>query len=175
MDKPRFLKSTNDFVIGAVLLVLGLWVLFTKSIVTGNVVTNNSGGGIWVRPDMYVRLIGGLLAFFSLVLMIKAINFTKSADTTGIQFVLSREVVYTTVALIVYVFILSRIGFAVSTFLLTSFLACLYIRKERSGEGKPPMTKHEIKRDLIIVAVYSVVMDVAVYFLFTRVLHVALP
>jgi hypothetical protein len=169
MEKPRLLKSVNDFVIGVFLFALGLFVLTTKRVVDGSIKVTD--GGIWVRPDVYVRLIGGLISLCSAVLIGKSLNFKRQAETSGFHFVICRELVFTTAALIVYAFLLTRIGFAISTFLLIFFLTCIYIRKEKQGENKPPLRV----KDLIIAAVYSGVLDVMVWLIFSKFLHVALP
>jgi hypothetical protein len=171
--KPKLFKSVNDLLIGMALLILGLYVLFTNDMIRGNV--PSSAGGIWIRPDTWPRFIGGMLAFFSLVLIIKSFNFKRSAETEAFSFVISREVVLTTLALVAYAFLLPLVGFAVSTFLLMFFLVCLFFRKEKSGDGKPAVGKKEITRTLVIAAVYSAIMDVVVYLLFSRVLNVVLP
>jgi hypothetical protein len=173
MTGRKLIKNVNDFIIGLALLALGLYVLFTNDIVQGNVAAGS--GGPLVRPDVYVRLIGGLMAFFAALLVIKAINFFGAAEVKGFHFVFSLEVALTIAGLIVYTVLLTFIGFIISTFLLIFFLTCMYTRKEKSGEGKTPLTKKEIRRYLIIAVVYSALLDVAVYLLFSRVLHVALP
>jgi hypothetical protein len=171
MSGRKYIKNVNDFIIGAALLALGLYVLFTDDIIQGNIA--GSAGGPLVRPDVYVRLIGGCMAFCAALLVIKAINFS-GGEVKGFHFVLSREVVLTIVGLIVYTVLLNYIGFAISTFLLLFFLTCMYIRKEKSGEGKA-LTKPEIIKYLITAAVYSAVLDLAVYLIFSRLLFVALP
>jgi hypothetical protein len=173
MEKPKLLKSVNDFIIGVFLFALGLFVLTTKRVMDGSV--NVTDGGIWVRPDVYVRLIGGLISLCSAILIGKSLNFKRQAETSGFHFVICREVVLTAAALIVYAFLLTRIGFAVSTFLLTLSLTCVYIQKEKQGGSRPPLTGKITVKDLIIAAVYSVVLDVVVWLIFSKVLHVALP
>jgi len=54
-------------------------------------------------------------------------------------------------------------------------LACLYLRKEKIGSGKPPLTRKDITRDLLIILVYSVLLVLGVYLVFTRALFVVLP
>ena len=173
MAKRKLLKNTNDFIIGMVLLILGIYVVFSKDIIHGNIPIHT--GGILIRPDVYVRIIGGFLAFFALIITIKAINFFGTSDTKGFRFVLTREVVLTIAALIIYTVLLSLIGFFISTFLLIFFLACMYLRREKTGPDRPPLTRKEIIRDLIIIFVYTTLLVLFVYFIFTRVLYVALP
>ena len=171
--KPGLIKNVNDFIIGIVLLALGIYVLTTDDIVQGNV--SPGAGGPLVRPDVYVRLIGGFLAFFSAVLVIKAFNFSRSAEVKSFRFVLSREVVLTLVSLILYTILLPLIGFGVSTFLLIFALTCFYAHKEKTGEGKPLLSRKGMIREFVIAAIYSALLVTAVYLIFSRVLHVTLP
>jgi hypothetical protein len=186
MLKLRFLKSTNDFIIGIVLLALGIYVLLTDDIITGNISTGD--GGLLVRPDVYVRLIGALLAFFSLVLTIKSINFTRLAETRGLEFTLSREVLATVAALAVYALLLDftgkvkyhfdfpdGVGFFIATFILIAFLTLTYIRKERYSEGFKGVPGAVIKRELIITFIYTIILDAVVWVVFSKVLFVSLP
>jgi hypothetical protein len=173
MSGRKLIRNVNDCIIGIALLALGVYVLTTNDIVQGNIAT--SAGGPLVRPDVYVRLIGGCMAFFAAILVIKAINFSGAAETRGFHFVISRETALTIAALIVYTLLLPLIGFAVSTFLLIFFLTCLYIRKEKSGAGKAVPAGKTLRRDLGVALAYSALLDLAVYLLFSRVLKVALP
>jgi hypothetical protein len=172
-EKTKLLRSVNDFIIGIALLVLGLYVMFTTNLIQGNV--PSTAGGVWIRPDTWVRFIGVMLAFFSLILTIKSFNFKREAKTEPFLFVISWEVVLTTLLLVIYAFLLPIIGFGVSTFLLLFLMVCLFFRKEKSGDGKPAITKKEIIRTVIIAAVFSLIMDVVVYQLFSRVLNVVFP
>jgi hypothetical protein len=169
--KSRFLKSVNDFVIGIALLGFGVFITCYKNIVRGRI--SESVGGYLVRPDVYVRMIGVLLIVCSLILVVKSINFRRSGETEGFRFVMTREVALTGLSLLLYAVSLEPAGFAVSTFLLTMFLTCLYMRKERMAAE--PSSARLDRRSLAIAAVYSVVMVIVVYLLFAKVLNVILP
>ena len=173
MEKPKFLKTANDFVIGLALLALGVFILFTDKVVEGNVVTGN--GGFLVRPDVYVRMLGGCLAFFAAVLALKSINWTRSKDTKKFTFVLSREIILTIVALIAYVDLLPIIHFFAAPFLLCFLLTNLFFKKEISATETECPEKKGIIRRLVIAAVYSALLTVVVWLLFSKVLTVALP
>jgi hypothetical protein len=174
MAKRKLIKHTNDFIIGMVLLGLGIFVVSYKDIVHGFIPANLPGGYL-TRPDVYVRLIGAFLSFLAAILVIRSINFQGTTDTKGFRFVISKEVVFSFLSLIIYTALLTRIGFFASTFLFAFFLACIYLRKEKFGPGKPPMTRKEILRNLVTIFVYSVLLILAVYIIFTRALYVALP
>ena len=174
MVKLKLIKNFNDFIIGAVLLVLGLYVIFADNIVRG-VIPANLPGGTLTRPDVYVRLIGGFLALCAAILVIKSFNFERTANIKRFRFVISREIVCTVLALTAYTALLTRIGFFASTFLLVFFLVAMYLRKEKIGNGTPPVTKKEFIGDIIRIFVYSVLLVLTVYLIFTQVLVVALP
>jgi hypothetical protein len=171
--KSRFFRSVNDFVIGIALLGLGIFIASYENIVRGRI--SESVGGYLVRPDVYVRMIGVLLIACSLILVIKSINFRHSGKTEGFRFVMTREVALTGLSLLLYAVLLEPAGFAVSTFLLTMFLTCLYMRKEQAGAEKPSPAARLDARSLAFAAAYSVAMVIAVYLLFVKVLNVVLP
>jgi hypothetical protein len=167
--RVKFFKSINDFIIGIILLGVGAFIATYDQIVKGTI--SDSVGGILVRPDVYVRMIGVLLVICSLILVIKSMNYKRSGKTEGFQFVMTKEVALTGISLLLYAALLNPIGIYLSTFLLTLFLTCMYMRRERSGEGKPPLSR----RAGIIASVYSIVMVVVVHFIFAKVLNVILP
>ena len=174
MTKLKWIRHTNDFIIGMILLALGIYVLFTGNIVHGTIPAHLPGGYL-TRPDVYVRLIAAFLTFCAAILVIRSINFTRTADTKGFRFVLSKEVLITVAGLIVYTVLLTHMGFFISTFLFVFLLSCVYLRKEKTGPGKPPLTRKEIVKSLIIICVYSALLVLAVHIIFTRVLFVILP
>jgi formate hydrogenlyase subunit 3/multisubunit Na+/H+ antiporter MnhD subunit len=173
MEKTRFLKSTNDFVIGLALMCVGVFIVFTDKVVQGQVTTGN--GGFWVRPDTFVRLIGGLLAFFSVTLVLKSINWAKSKETKGFVFLVCRENIITVAALVLYIALLNIIHFFAATFLLLFFLTIIYYKKEISAVEKERPEKKVIVKRFVIAAVYSVILTIAVHWIFSQVLHVSLP
>jgi len=167
------IRNANDFVIGGALLAVGCYVLFTDNILYGNVPVTS--GGPLVHPAAYVRLLGGILAFLALFLMVKSLNWRRAAEALPFRFFITSHITLTVIALMLYTFLLSRIGFAVSTFVLNFFLCCLFLHRERTGVGKPPLTKKDIIRTLIIVTIYSILLLIVIYILFTKVLYVDLP
>jgi hypothetical protein len=169
--KSKLLKSANDFIIGIALLGFGVFITCYKDIVRGRV--SESVGGYLVRPDVYVRMIGVLLIVCSLILVIKSINFRRAAETKGFRFVMTWEVALTGLALFLYAVALEPVGFALSTFLLTMFLTCLYMRKEQMGGENP--SPRLTARSLGIAAAYSVAMVIVVYLMFAKLLNVILP
>ena len=173
MMQIKPIKNINDFVIGIALLALGCYVLFTDKVIFGNVM--KTPGGPLVHPAVYVRMIGGILTFLSLILVLKSLNWRRTAEVIHFRFLLTPHISLTVVALVLYTILLSRIGFAVSTFVLNFFLCALYLHRERTGEGKPQLVKRDIVRSSIIITVYSILLLIFIYILFTKVLYVDLP
>ena len=169
----KFVKNTNDFVIGIALLALGIYILLTKKIVFGNVM--QTSGGPLVHPEVYVRLLGGILTFLAAILVLKSLNWRRSAELTPFRFLITPHIFLTVVALVLYTFLLPRIGFAVSTFSLNFFLTCLFLHRERTGEGKATLERKSIIRSLIHITIFSIILLIIIYILFTRVLYVDLP
>jgi hypothetical protein len=167
----KFFKSVNDFIIGVALLLLGVYICFTDHVVEAEF--KSEDGGILVRPDVYLRLIGVLLAIFSVVLILKSIRYSQTEKAKPFKFTMTREVALSLVALALYTFLLPIIHFFPSTFLLSFFLAALYARKENSSQGKPG--KKILIRRMIIFAVFSILLVLLVYLIFEKVLLVTLP
>ena len=173
MMQIKFIKNVNDFVIGLALLALGCYVLFTDKIIFGNVM--KTPGGPLVHPAVYARLLGGILTFLAAILVIKSFNWSRKAVVVPFHFIMTPHIFLTVVALIIYTFLLPRIGFIVTTFVLNFFLTCLFLHREKTGEGKPQLMKKDIIRSLIHITIYSTILLIVIYFLFTRVLFVNLP
>jgi hypothetical protein len=174
MQKYKLIKNTNDFIIGVALLILGLYVIFSGQIVRG-AIPSHLPGGFLTRPDVYVRLIGCFLTFCSALLVLKSFNFTRTTKIQKFKFRLSKEIIFTVLALIFYAFFLTRIGFFASTFILVFFLTYIYRRKEKSNMKELQVGKKTHAKDLITVFSYSCLLVLAVYVIFTRILFVALP
>jgi len=169
--KSRWIKSMNDFCLTVVMTALGLFLCFSDSIVPANMPTLPAGG-ILVRSDMYVRLIGGIMLLLSLILFIKNLNFSKATETAALKFTTSSQGVLTFVALVIYALLLQRVGFAITTFCLGFFLVFLYMYKENKDIEK---TRPLIIRMAIASAVFSLALLGVVYVMFGFVLRVSLP
>jgi hypothetical protein len=170
--KSSKIKSMNDLIGGILLIALGLYLCIDKNITQGRVTTGN--GGIMVRPDMYLRMLGGLLVFLAVLMVVRSINFKKVAETAGFKFVITKENGLTAVALVLFTIALPWIGFAISTFVLTVFLVLLYMRKEFNIRFRE-IGKKELRKRLGTTFVFAAILDVFVYFIFAKVLHVTLP
>ncbi len=172
MSKPKLLKNVNDFILGCLMLVLGLYISFSKGIIKNNVISNT--GGLFARADVYIRMLAGLIAFLAFLLIIKSINFSKSKESKGFTFIMNKEIALTALSLIVYTLALPRIGFAISTTVLMFFLVFMLSIRELTG-GDRKLTKKELQKLLLISAIYTVLLVIAVYLVFSKLLGVSLP
>jgi hypothetical protein len=168
--KSEKIKSMNDFIIGIALMAASVWLLVSKNITEGRII--DTAGGIFVRADIYIRILGGLMFFLALLMVIRAINFKKAAETKGFSFTITKESFLTIIALVVFIIILKPIGFAVTTFLFTFFEVCLYMRRENKGKG---LDRRGWIKKTAFAAVFSLILITIVYFLFAKALLVTLP
>ena len=169
--KSRWIKSINDFLVVIFMAALGVFLCVSDKVVEGNL-TNLHAGGILVRADMYIRLIGGILILLAVLLFIKNLNFNKSVETEGFKFNTSVQSLLTIVSLIIYTLFLHRIGFAIDTFLLSFFLVFMYMKKENKDVA---MTRPVLVRMLIMTCVFSLLLVIVVYVIFGKLLYVSLP
>ena len=172
MSKPKLIKNVNDFILGCLMLSLGLFIFLNKGIIKNNVVSNT--GGLFARADVYIRMIAALIAFFAFLLIIKSINYTKSKEVKGFTFVMNKEIALTALSLVVYTFVLPKIGFTITTSVLMFFLVFMLSVRELTG-GERKLTRKELHKLLLVSAIYTVFLVIAVYLVFSKLLGVILP
>jgi hypothetical protein len=160
----------NDFIIGIVLIAVSVWLLVSKNITEGRIIENE--GGIFVRADMYIRMLGGLMFFLAFLIVIRSINFKKAAETKGFSFTITTESFLTILALVLFIILLKPVGFGITTFLFTFFEVCLYMRKENLGKG---LSRRVLIKKTIFAGIFSLILVVLVYLVFVKVLLVILP
>ena len=168
--KSNKIKSMNDFIIGLALMAASVWLMVSKNITEGRII--NGEGGIFVRADMYIRMLGGLMFFLAFLMVIHAINFKNSAETKGFSFAITKESFLTIIALIVFIAVLKPVGFGMTTFAFTFFEVCLYMRKENERKG---IGRRELIKKVVFAALFSLILEVIVYLVFVKVLLVILP
>jgi hypothetical protein len=160
----------NDFIIGIVLMAVSVWLLVSKNITEGRIIDNE--GGAFVRADMYIRMLGGLMFFLAFLIVIRSINFKKAAETKGFSFTITLESFLTILALVLFIILLKPVGFGITTFLFTFFEVCLYMRKENQGKG---LSRRELIKKTVFAGIFSLILVVIVYLVFVKVLLVILP
>ena len=170
--KLKWFKSMNDFFAVIIMGSLGLFLCISDKIIQGGLPDLPAAGGILVRADMYIRLIGGIFILLSALLFLKNLSFSKSVETKALVFPVTSQGVLTLVSLIVYTLLLRIIGFALDTFLLSFFLVFLYMKKENADKI---ITRPILMRMIILSTVFSLVLVGVVYVIFGLVLYVSLP
>ena len=169
--KLKWFKSMNDFVTVILMTAFGLFLCFSDLIVPQRL-TGVPPGGLFVRADVYIRMLGGFLLFLSALLFIKNLNFKRNAETTPLSIPITPQAVLTILSLVAYTLALPRIGFAPSSFLVSFFLVSMYMRLENAAK---PLDRPLVVRILVTAVVFSVCLVVVIYVLFGMVLRVSLP
>jgi hypothetical protein len=168
--KSNKIKSMNDFIIGLALMAASVWLMASRNITEGRII--DTEGGAFVRADMYIRMLGGLMFFLALLMVIRSINFKKAAETSGFSFTITQESLLTIIALVLFIILLKPVGFGITTFAFTFFEVCLYMRRENLGKG---LGRREVIKKAVFAAVFSLILVVLVYMVFVKVLLVILP
>ena len=169
--KLRWFKSMNDFGVVVLMTAIGLFLCFSDKVV-GEKISGIPPGGLFVRADMYIRLLGGFLLFLTVLLFIKNLNFRKNVETTALHIPVTSQAVFTILSLVVYTLLLRTIGFALDTFLVSFFLVFLYMKIENKNLT---LTRPLLMRMLLTNFIFSVSLVVVIYLLFGLVLRVSLP
>jgi hypothetical protein len=168
--KSNKIKNMNDLIGGLVLIAGSIWLLVSKSITVGTITTGQ--GGLFVRADVYIRMLGVLMLFLAVLMVLRSINFKKEAETKAFFFNVTKESLLSFAALILFIVILKPVGFAISTYALTFFLVVLYTLKEYALKNLTPRQK---KKKIVFAAVFSLILVVFVWAVFEKVLLVTLP
>ena len=168
--KSNKIKSMNDFICGLLLLVGGLWLMLSKNITEGRILRAHDQG--FIRPDSYIRIIGGLIVFLAVIIVVRSINFKKESETSAFRFRVSKESFLSFVALGLYILFLPRVGFGITTFVFAFFTVTLYMLKETQDKG---LNRRQKIYRIIFSAVFSIALILLIYLIFTKILLVVLP
>jgi len=172
MAEKKIVRSMNDLVLGVLSIVLGIYLLTSKNIVKNDVATG--AGGPFAQAGTYVDLLAGILLVLAVVLVVKSFNFKKSDNVTGFTFLWNKEIVITAISLILYTILLPIIGFTITTLALLLLLVSVFSAKEIT-RGERKLTKAEKKKVLLLAVVFSLVMLLVIYVVFSVLLKVTLP
>ena len=121
------------------------------------------------QSSTYVRLLLSTMVILSVSIIVKAVS---KKDETPTPVIWNKLGVLTVIVVIVYLFVMDKIGFIASTFVIISFLTCLY--SNRLGKFQSPEKKERMIQ-LVKYLVFSAIVTIAVYFIFTAGLDVNLP
>ena len=168
--KSSKIKNMNDLIGGLLLAAGGVWLMLSKNITEGRILSSQNQGII--RADTYIRMLGGLVVFLAVLMVIRSINFKKDAETKAFEFHITKESFLTIIALVLFIVLLKPLGFAVTTFLFSFFIVSVYTLREVRDKG---LTRREKIKKFVFAGVFSFILVIVVYLIFSRILLVMLP
>ncbi len=167
----KFIRSTNDLLLSILMGAVAIFLLLSKGIITG---VENGLGGIWAQASTYIHLLAGILLALSVLQLLYAINFKREEDQhTKLSIPITREIVVTAVSLVAYALLLPILTFFPCTLALNIVLCGTFAMKENQGD--PELKGKLPKKQLIGVLIYSAVLTVVLWVLFTQILKCVLP
>lgn len=165
------IKNANDLLLSVLMGAVGIFLLTNKKIITG---VENGLGGVWAQASTYIHLLAGILLGLAVLQLIYAINFKKSDDVKKLTIPVSKEIIITAVALVLYGLLLPVVTFFPCTIALIFVLCATFAMKE--NEGDPELKGKKLpKKQLITIVIYSVVLTIILWVLFTQILKCVLP
>ena len=129
------------------------------------------------RADMYMILILGVVCVLSLMLILRALRMkgTEAGDTV-LEPLWDKLNIMTALALFVYLLVLEKLGFILSSITLLWLLSFFYTRKDDIvRKGKDYKDKKVIVSALVKTLIFSVIASVVTYYVFTALLGTKLP
>ncbi len=164
----KLFKSVNDLLLGILMTALGAFLLISDQTVTGRAI---GLGGFWAQASTYINMLAALLLALGVLQLISAIDFKGTDECSPLHIPVNREIVITAASLVLYALLLPKLTFFPCTLALCAILCGIFQMKENSGTGSRKLST----RQLIITAVYSGILTVALYVVFTKLLKCVLP
>lgn len=129
------------------------------------------------RADMYMILILGVVCALSLMLITRALRMKGTdAGEAKLEPLWDKLNAMTAIALFVYLLILNKLGFVLSSVLFMWLLSFFYTRKDDIvRKDKDYKDKKVVMSTLVKTLAFSVVASVATYYVFTALLGTKLP
>lgn len=166
----KAIRSTNDLLLSLMMGGVSIFLLTSKKIITG---VENGLGGIWAQASTYIHLLAGILLALSVLQLIYAINFKGGEEHKKLNIPVSREIIITAIALVLYALLLPRLTFFPCTLALNIVLCGTFAMKE--NQGSPELKGKLPKKQVIAIVIYSVVLTIVLWVLFTQILKCVLP
>lgn len=165
------IRHKNDMVLGIIMSAASMFLIFGK--VTEQKVNTNQSG-FFGRPDVWLRGLGVLLLLISVILIIRAIDFKNEGTEDKFHFYIDSTVIGLVISLILYTILLPKVGFMITTFAETFYLALLFTVKER-GLSFPTVPKKDWGGILLKCIITSAVLLVVFWIVFGKLLAIQLP
>lgn len=166
----KMIRSTNDLFLSVLMGAIAIFLLVNKKIITG---VENGLGGHWAQASTYIHLVAGILLGLAVLQLIYAINFKRDESAfSKINIPVSKEIVITAVTLVLYALLLPILTFFPCTLALIIVLCGTFAMKENEGTEQG---KKLNKKQLITILIYSAVLTVVLWVLFSQILNCVLP
>ena len=165
------IKHMNDFVLGILMVAFSAFLIFGR---ITEMEVQNGQGGFFARSDIWLGAMGVLLLITAVLLIIRSINFKKLEDVSPLNFYMDSTVIGTTLSLIVYAIALPKLGFFITTYVVTFYLVLLYSVKE-NGYKFTTVPKNVLGKMIIRAVIVSAIFLVILLFVFGKLLAVQLP
>ena len=167
----KVIRSTNDLLLAVLMGAVSVFLLTSGKVITG---VENGLGGAWAQASTYIHLLAGILLALSVLQLIYAINFKGDGEHQKLHIPISKEIVITAVSLVLYALLLPILTFFPCTLALIIVLCGTFAMKE--NEGNPELQGKKLpKKQVIHIIVYSAVLTVVLWLLFTQILKCVLP
>ncbi len=166
----KLIKSTNDLLLGLMMGALGTFLLVSDKVVTGK---SNGMGGFWAQASTYIQLLAVILAALAVLQILCAFNFKAGGEHKAFNIPVNREIVIVGVCLILYALLLPKLTFFPCTLALSIITCGTFQMKENSGVGDG--SRKLSKKQIISNIIYSVILTIALYVVFTKLLKCVLP
>lgn len=163
-------RKVNDFVLSLLMIALSLFLIFGNVTVGGS---SLSQGGILSQADTYLKFIAAILLVVSVILFFRSLDFRKTGEKEPFKFDLGILAVLTVLFLVIYTIALPIVGFEISTFVLAFLLCFSYSLKEDSISIRSGMKT--LGPVIIRSLLFALVMFIALYLVFVKLLQVQLP
>ena len=167
----KIIRSTNDLLLAVLMGGLSIFLLLDQRIITG---VENGLGGAWAQASTYIHLLAGILLAMAILQLIYAIDLKGAAEHKKLCIPVSKEIAITAVALVLYALLLPTLTFFPCTLALNIVLCATFARKENEG-NEEMKGKKMTKKQFGVVVIYSAVLTVVLWLLFTQILKCVLP
>lgn len=167
----KIIRSTNDLLLAVLMGGLSIFLLLSKKIITG---VENGLGGMWAQASTYIHLLAGILLAMAILQLIYAIDFRGAAEHKKLCIPVSREIAITAAALVLYALLLPVLTFFPCTLALNIVLCATFARKENEGNEEAEVKKMT-KKQFGVIVLYSVILTIVLWLLFTQILKCVLP
>lgn len=164
----KIIKSTNDLLLAVIMGGIAIFLLTSKNIIIG---VENGLGGIWAQASTYIHLLAGILLALAVLQILCTINIKGSHEHQKLSIPVSKEILITAVALVLYALLLPVLTFFPCTLALIAVLCGTFAMKENEATEKGKMQK----KQMLAIAIYSVVLTVVLWLVFTQLLRCVLP